>query len=58
MVTEEDIHRYHMSERVYGIPLPLPSGPTVLDNAGQSSKSKTKKTGMSFNLHILVCIDQ
>jgi hypothetical protein len=47
MVTEEDIHRYHMSERVYGIPLPLPSGPSVLGNAGQSSKGKNKKIGTS-----------
>ena len=50
MVTEEDIHRYHMCERVYGIPLPIPSGPTVLDNGGQSSKGKARKTGTFTHL--------
>jgi len=53
MVTEEDIHRYHMSERVYGVPLPLllslprPLGQSALGNNGQSSKGQSKKTGIS-----------
>jgi hypothetical protein len=46
MVTEEDIHRYHMSERVYGIPLPIPR-PFVLGNAEQSSKGNNNKIGAS-----------
>ena len=44
MVTEEDIHRYHMSERVYGVPLPPYAS---LSDVAQSSKGRKREIGMS-----------
>jgi len=44
MVTEEDIHRYHMNERVYGVPLPPCAS---LGDVGQSSEGKTREISMS-----------
>jgi hypothetical protein len=38
MITEEDIHRYHITERVFGLPLPVLGGYEVLSGNGTSSK--------------------
>ena len=51
MISEEDIHRYHMIERVHGPPLPtLHNGylNNEDDEIPKAQKKKSRKTGMSY----------
>lgn len=51
MITEEEIHRYHMIERVYGPPLAIPSSASSYsqkDTGCVPEKDQSRKRGMGF----------